>query len=292
MKPTTKLRELLALTGIITLPGAYDCIGARFIESEGFPAAYMTGAGTAASRTGRPDVGLITMSEMVDNARRMARAVDIPMIVDADTGYGNVLNVMRTVEEFEAAGVAAIQIEDQVFPKKCGHYEGKQVIPAAEMVQKIRMAVHTRRDKDLVVIARTDAIAVNGFDDAMARARAYDEAGADVLFIEAPRTLEQIKIIGSSFKKPLLFNMATSGKTPMLSTQEMEAYGFKIALFAGTGMYLFAHVMQNFLRDLQRTGSFEQHRDQMMPFTELWKIMGSADIERMEQAYGVSARRE
>lgn len=290
MRPTRRLRDLLAAPGILALPGGYDCIGARLIESAGFPALYMTGAGTAAARTGRPDVGLITMSEMVDNACRMAGSVSIPLIVDADTGYGNVLNVMRTVQEFERAGVAGIQIEDQVFPKRCGHYDGKQVIPADEMVQKIRMAVDTRRDDDLVIIARTDAIAVNGFEDALERGHAYAEAGADVLFIEAPRTLDQIRTIGRSFSKPQLFNMATSGKTPTLSNREMEDCGFKIALYAGTSMYLYAEAMREFLAGLSQGSSLEVFRDRLMPFADLWKIMGSEEIARLEARYGTTPR--
>jgi len=286
MRPTTILRELLAKPEILTLPGTYDCIGARLIQSEGFPALYMTGAGTAAARTGRPDVGLITMTEMVDNARRMAGAVTIPLVVDADTGYGNVLNVVRTVEEFERAGVAAIQLEDQVFPKRCGHYEGKQVVPAAEMVQKIKAAVDTRRDADLVIIARTDALAVNGFEDALERGHAYAEAGADVLFIEAPRTLQQIETIGKTFAKPLLFNMATSGKTPVLSAQQMQDYGFRIALYAGTPMYLYARLMQQFLRGLSQGASLDAYKNELMPFAELWKILGSEEIARLEATYG------
>ncbi|MGE4242869.1 isocitrate lyase/PEP mutase family protein [Ramlibacter sp.] len=283
-----RLRELLARPGILTLPGTYDCIGSRLIASEGFEAFYMTGAGTAAARTGRPDVGLITVSEMADNAARMAGCVDIPLITDADTGYGNVLNMMRTVELFERAGVAGIQIEDQVFPKKCGHYEGKQIVSADEMVQKIKVAVDTRRDADLVVIARTDAIAVTGFEDALERAHRYEEAGADVLFVEAPRTMEQLRTLGKSFGKPLLYNMAISGKTPFLSAPEMEALGFKIALFAGSPMYMYAHVTQELLRGLKQGANLESYKERMLPFADFWKLMGMDDIAKFEGKYGAS----
>ena len=286
-KMTTKLRQLLEKPEIIILPGAYDCIGAKLIESEGFPAVYMTGAGTAAARTGRPDVGLITMNEMVDNARRMAQSVNIPLISDCDTGYGNPVNIVRTVKEFEAAGVAAIQIEDQVWPKKCGHYEGKQVIPQDEMVQKIKAAVDTRQDKDFLIIARTDAIAVTGFEDAIKRGLAYEEAGADMLFIEATRTMEQIETVTRTFKKPLLYNMATSGKTPVIPAKEMERLGFKIALYAGTTIYLFARTMKEFIRTLKETGSWEAYRDQMMPFQEFWDMMGLQEIIALETKYKV-----
>lgn len=287
MKPTKILRERLAEPGIVLLPGAYDCIGAKIIESQGFPAVYMTGAGTAAARTGRPDVGLITQTEMLDNARRMASSIKVPLISDCDTGYGNPLNVMRTVAEFEAAGVAAIQIEDQEFPKKCGHYEGKEVVPTAEMVQKIKAAVDARQDDDFVIIARTDAIAVTGFEDALERGKAYEGAGADVLFIEAPRNHEQIESIGQTFRTPLLFNMATSGKTPLLTAKEMEEMGFKIALYAGSSIYLFHKTMKEYLNTLQETGSWESFRDRMTPFQEFWEMMGLSEIQALEEKYRV-----
>ena len=190
-------------------PGCYDPLGARLIEEAGFPAAYMTGFGTAAGRLGRPDVGLLTLSEMVDNARRIAEAVDIPVIADADTGYGNPLNVIRTVREYEAAGVAAIHLEDQVMPKKCGHMEGKELIAAGDMAAKVSAAVAARRSSDFLIIARTDACAVEGLSGALARAQQYRDAGADVLFVEAPQSTEEIRDIAKRFAGvPLLFNYA------------------------------------------------------------------------------------
>src|SRR5256714_11916196 len=196
MRTTTRLLELLAGPDLIVAPGAYDALSARLIAQAGFPAVYMTGFGTAASVLGQPDVGLLTMSEMVSRAAALAAVVgDRPLIADADTGYGNPINVRRTVREYERAGVAAIHIEDQVWPKKCGHMEGKQVIPVDEMVQKIRAAADARQDPDFVIIARTDANAVNGFEDALQRGKAYREAGADVLFIEAPRSLAELRTI-------------------------------------------------------------------------------------------------
>src|SRR5438105_10796446 len=193
MPVTTRLRELLAGPDMLVVPGAYDALSARLIAQAGFPAVYMTGFGTAASVLGQPDVGLLTMSEMVSRAAALAAVVgDRPLIADADTGYGNPINVRRTVREYERAGVAAIHIEDQVWPKKCGHMEGKQVIPVDEMVQKIRAAVDARQDPDFVIISRTDANAVYGLEDALRRGRAYREAGADVIFIEAPRSIEEV----------------------------------------------------------------------------------------------------
>src|SRR5579864_890337 len=193
MRVTTRLRDLLAGPDLVVAPGAYDALSARLIAQAGFSVAYMTGFGTAASVLGQPDVGLLTMSEMVSRAAAVAAVVgDLPLIADADTGYGNPVNVRRTIREYERAGVAGLHIEDQVWPKKCGHMEGKQVIPMDEMVQKVRAAVEARQDPDFVIIARTDANAVNGLEDALQRGKAYREAGADVLFVEAPRSLNEL----------------------------------------------------------------------------------------------------
>jgi 2,3-dimethylmalate lyase len=216
MRTTTRLRALLAGPDVLVAPGAYDALSARLIAQAGFQAVYMTGFGTAASVLGQPDVGLLTMSEMVSRASALAAVTgDLPLIADADTGYGNPVNVRRTIREYERAGVAGLHIEDQVWPKKCGHMEGKQVIPMEEMVQKVRAAVDARQDPDFVIIARTDANAVNGLEDALERGRAYREAGADVIFIEAPRSITELKAIKQGFPDvPLLFNWAESGKTP------------------------------------------------------------------------------
>src|SRR5438105_10474869 len=200
MPVTTRLRELLAGPDMLVVPGAYDALSARLIAQAGFPAVYMTGFGTAASVLGQPDVGLLTMSEMVSRAAAIAGVVgDLPLIADADTGYGNPINVRRTVREYERAGVAGLHIEDQVWPKKCGHMEGKQVIPMNEMVQKIRAAVDARQDPDFVIIARTDANAVNSLEDALRRGKAYHEAGADVIFIEASRSMAELRSIAAAF---------------------------------------------------------------------------------------------
>src|ERR687894_1384942 len=210
-----RLRELLSEPEPVLAPGAYDALSARLVEQTGFEAVYMTGFGTAASLLGRPDIGLLTFSEMVDNARRIAQAVEVPVIADADDGYGNPINVIRTVQEYENAGVAAIHIEDQVSPKKCGHLEGKQVIEASEMVEKVRAAVKARHSEDFVIIGRTDARAVEGMEEALERAHRYREAGVDVLFVEAPQSEEEIAAVAEAFPDmPLLFNWVESGKTP------------------------------------------------------------------------------
>jgi 2,3-dimethylmalate lyase len=202
-----RLRELLAGGEPVLAPGAYDALSARLVEQAGFEAVYMTGFGASASLLGRPDIGLLSFGEMVHSARRLAQAVEVPVIADADDGYGNPINVIRTVKEYEAAGVSAIHIEDQVSPKKCGHLEGKQVIEASEMVEKVRAAAEARSSEDFVIIGRTDARAVEGLDGALERARRYREAGADVLFVEAPQSEEEVTAVAEAFPDvPLLFN--------------------------------------------------------------------------------------
>src|SRR3954468_22351495 len=219
MTQAARFRELLRRDGMVVAPGAYDCITARLIERAGFDAVYMTGAGTAAT-LGYPDFGLVTMSEMVANAGRIAAAVDLPVVADADTGYGNELNAVRTVREYEARGVPGIHIEDQVFPKKCGHLDNKEVIARGDYIAKIRAAAEARRTKEFLVIARTDARAVIGFDEAIARANAALEAGAEMVFVEAPQTLEEIAQVPKRVKGPCLLNVVRHGKTPELDLRE------------------------------------------------------------------------
>ncbi|MGO4330607.1 oxaloacetate decarboxylase [Cupriavidus sp. 2TAF22] len=232
MTPAATLRQRLQAPGMIIAPGAYDAIGARLIEQAGFAACYMTGAGTSAAR-GFPDFGLLTMSEMVENAAVMARATGIPLIADADTGYGNELNVTRTVREYEARGVAAIHIEDQVAPKRCGHLDGKEVVSREAFVSKIRAAVQARRTPDFVVIARTDARAVLGLDEAVWRANAALEAGADMAFVEAAQTLEEVAAVPRLVRGPCLLNVVPGGRTPIFDLREAEAMGYKLAILPG-----------------------------------------------------------
>jgi 2-methylisocitrate lyase-like PEP mutase family enzyme len=232
MTQAARLRELLRRDGMVVAPGAYDCITARLVARAGFDAVYMTGAGTAAM-LGYPDFGLVTMSEMVDNARRLAAAVALPVVADADTGYGNELNVVRTVREYEAAGVAGIHIEDQGFPKKCGHLDDKEIVPREDWLAKIRAAARSRRDPDFLVIARTDARAVAGFDEAVARANAALEAGADMAFVEAPQTLEEVALVPRLVRGPCLLNVVRGGKTPLRDLAEAERMGYKLAIVPG-----------------------------------------------------------
>jgi carboxyvinyl-carboxyphosphonate phosphorylmutase len=290
MPVTRRLRELLAQPDLLVAPGAYDALSARLIAQAGFPAVYMTGFGTAASVLGQPDVGLLTMSEMVSRAAALAAVIgERPLIADADTGYGNPINVRRTVHEYERAGVAAIHIEDQVWPKKCGHMEGKQVIPLDEMVQKIRAAVDARRDPDFVVIARTDANAVYGLEDALRRGQAYREAGADVIFIEAPRSLEELRAIAQTFPDvPLLYNWAESGKTPLLSLEEIHALGFKLVIFPASLLFAATHTLLSLLEVLKQGQTPTVFAERMISFSQFTDQVGLPDIQSLERRYGVN----
>jgi 2-methylisocitrate lyase-like PEP mutase family enzyme len=229
MSKASELRALIKRGGMTIAPGAYDCITAKLIEHAGFEVVYMTGAGTAAAH-GFPDYGLLTMSEMVTNAGKIAGTVALPVIADADTGYGNELNVTRTVHEYARAGVAAIHIEDQVFPKKCGHLDNKEVIPADDFIAKIRAAADARGNSDFIIIARTDARAVIGFDEAIRRANAAMTAGADIAFVEAPQTMEEIAAVPKQVKGPCLLNVVRRGKTPVIELKDAEAMGYKLAI--------------------------------------------------------------
>lgn len=227
-----KFAGMLRAGEMIVAPGAYDCITARMVDQAGYTACYMTGAGVAAT-LGFPDYGLVSMSEMADNAGRMTNVLNIPLIADADTGYGNELNVVRTVREYEKRGVAAIQIEDQTFPKRCGHLDNKEVVPLEEFLPKIRAAVAARTNPGFTIIARTDARAVAGFDEAVKRANAVLDAGADVAFVEAPQTMDEVRAIPKLVKGPCLLNMVWKGKTPEVSIADARAFGFRIMIFPG-----------------------------------------------------------
>jgi 2-methylisocitrate lyase-like PEP mutase family enzyme len=254
MKATRRLRELLSHPDMIVAPGAYDGITARLVEQAGFAAAYMTGAGTSMAH-GFPDFGLLGMSEMVENAAMMARTVAIPLIADADTGYGNELNVTRTVREFEARGVAGIHIEDQTSPKRCGHLDGKEVISAPEFVAKIRAAVAARRDPDFLIIARTDSRAVSGFDEAITRANAALSAGADVAFVEAVQSPEELSLVPQRVNGPCLLNVVPGGKTPPIMLPEAQALGYRIAILPGLLLGAVMVAADQALRAVKETGA-------------------------------------
>ena len=252
MQATSQLRELLRKPDLVIAPGGFDGISARLIEQAGFPAVYMTGAGTSMSK-GYPDYGLLTMTEMVDNAAVMARSISIPLISDADTGYGNELNVTRTVREFEARGVAAIHIEDQVSPKRCGHLDGKEIVSRADFVAKISAAVAARRDPDFVLIARTDARAVAGLDEAVARANEALAAGADIAFVEAMQTMEEVAAVPRLVQGPCLLNVVPGGKTPIISMPDAQQLGYRMAIHPGLILRAVMQAADQALRTLKET---------------------------------------
>jgi 2,3-dimethylmalate lyase len=277
VETTQQLRKLLNGPEMLVAPFVYDCLQAKIAQSIGFQAVYMTGFGTAAAR-GFPDLGLLTMSEMVQNVRAITHAVKVPVICDADTGYGNPINVWRTVREYEEAGAAALHIEDQVWPKKCGFLAGKEVIPLAEMAPKVRAACDARRDRNFVIIARTDALAVNGWDDVVQRCHAYREAGADLIFVDGIRTLDDLKNYASKLANlPLLYNGA------LLPIAETGRYGFKLNIHTSSLMAAYVHFRDS-LRELKETGKLELPITGHL-FTELIELMGVPETEALSKKY-------
>ncbi len=278
MQAATQFRALLRGDAMIVAPGAYDALSALCIQQAGFGALYMTGSGTAAA-LGFPDIGLVTMSEMVENAARIARSVNIPLIADADTGYGNALNVTRTVREYESRNVAGIHIEDQVTPKRCGHLDGKEIVPRAEFVSKIRAAVQARRSPDFVIIARTDARAVLGFDEAIARASEALAAGADMAFIEAPQTLDEVARVPRLVQGPCLLNMVSGGKTPDVGLDDAQAMGYRMAILPGI---LFRNAI----------ATFDQVLSDLVAQRRMRSITGADNVTDGFRRFGLDAWRE
>ncbi len=274
MNRRRQLRQLVEQKAGLVVPGAYDAVSARLVERAGFPAVYMTGYGTSASRLGLPDLGFAGLAEMADHARNLAAAVGIPLIADADTGYGNALSVRRTVATYEAAGVAALHIEDQVAPKRCGHLAGHQVIPRGEFAGKIRAAVEARTDPDLLVIARTDAISAVGLDEALRRGEAAAKAGADVLFIEAPRDETQVERVAREFGTPLLYNYAPGGRSPLLPFARLRALGYAIILLPVDTLLVAAQAVAGFLREVRQRDDVRSLADRYLPFREFNDLIG------------------
>lgn len=270
----------------IVAPGAYDALSARVIEAAGYDCVYMTGFGTAASLLGRPDIGLVTGSEMVDNARRIVGAVGVPVIADADTGYGNPLNVIRTVTDYERAGVSGIHLEDQVMPKRCGHFTGKLVVPQDDMVAKIRAATTARTDPEFVLIARTDARAANGMDDALRRATAYLDAGADMLFVEAPQSEAEVERVAREFAGvPLIFNWVEGGRTPPVPLQRLGELGFRLILFPVGPMLAAVAAIRSYLGSIaDAAGSPHQVLDPQA-FQQFMDFIGMREIRSLEQQF-------
>jgi carboxyvinyl-carboxyphosphonate phosphorylmutase len=278
MRTTTKFRQLLKEPGIIQAPGAYDCLTAKLIQQAGFPAVYMTGAGTSVAQLGYPDLALASMTEMVQNAATITEILDVPLIADADTGYGGVLNVRRTVRQYERAGVAAIHIEDQESPKRCGHLDDKKVISTEDMVQKIRAAVDARTDDDFTIIVRTDSIAVTGWDDAMQRCDEYVKAGADALFVEALRTPEEVERAAKNLDIPLLFNFVESGKSPLLPASKLERLGFKIVIYPASALLSVTHIVGQVMAQLKETGTTAHLMDNMVSLEACFEAMGLSSM--------------
>jgi len=279
-----RLRERLKEDRILIAPGAHDVLTAKIIEKVGFEAVYMTGYGTSASMIGKPDVGLLTLTEMARRASNIVEAVNIPVIADADTGYGNAINVMRTVREYEKAGVACIQLEDQVAPKKCGHMLGREIISAEEMVGKIKAACDARRN-DTLIMARTDARTNYGIEAAIERGKLYEEAGADILFIESVESIEEMKMVTSSFNVLVLANMIEHGRTPLLSRDELEEIGYDIAIFCVSSTYVVAKAVMDLMIHLKETGRTSDYMDKMITFEEFNKLIGLPEIRELERKY-------
>jgi 2-methylisocitrate lyase-like PEP mutase family enzyme len=282
--PSTRLRLRLAQPAIIVAPGAHDALTARIIERAGFEAVYFTGAGFSYTHLGTPDLGLVSATETIARVAAITEATSLPVIADGDTGYGNWLNVQRTVRDFERAGAAAIQLEDQVLPKRCGHLAGKAVIPTDEAAGKIKAAVDARRG-DLVIIARTDARAVAGLEDALERAARYHEAGADVLFVEAPATHAELAAIPGRLGAPALANMVEGGATPPSTAAALEAMGYRIVIFPGAAVRVAARAIARLMADLKVRGTTEGMRAEMLAFGELNELLGLEALQRAEARY-------
>jgi 2-methylisocitrate lyase-like PEP mutase family enzyme len=284
MTPAARLRELLAGDDLVVAPGAYDCLTARTIEQAGFPAVYMTGAGTAAT-LGYPDYGLVTMTEMADNVGRIAGAVSLPVIADADTGYGNELNVVRTVREYTARGAAALHIEDQVSPKRCGHLDRKEVIPADDFVSKVRAAAEHRPDPDLVLIARTDAVAVLGLDEAVERVNRALAAGADMAFVEAPQTLEDVAAVPARVEGPCLLNVVAAGKTPAVGLRRAAGMGYRLAIVPVLLVNAVLAAADAALAELHATGEYPASLP-VLPVAEIFRRAGADGWDAVRGRYG------
>lgn len=280
-----RLRELLKTGGPGIVPGATDCFTAKLIEQAGFPAVYVTGGGAANTYLGMPDLGIVTLNELASQAERISDAVSVPVFADCDTGFGGVANVQRTVRAYERAGLAGLHIEDQVFPKRCGHFDGKAVVSTDEMLYRLHAALDARVDPDFLIIARTDSRAPEGLDAALARAQAYLEAGADAIFVEQPRSVEELKRVGDTFKGvPLVANMVERSKTPLLPADDLAKMGFNIILYANAALYLGAFAIQSGLKVLREKGTSESLLDRMMSFQERQALVKLAEFDAYERS--------
>lgn len=271
----------------MVVPASFDMVSGKVIEQAGFEAVYLSGYGHTASHLGLPDAGLISFAEMVERVHNLVRSVSIPVVADGDTGFGNVINVRRTVQEYEWAGAQAIQIEDQEIPKKCGHTPGKRLIDAKEMALKVEAAVNSRRSDNFLIIARTDAIAVTGIEDAIRRGRLYEEAGADIIFVESPTTLEELKRAGGSFKVPTMANMVEGGKTPLVTNRELQSLGFKLVAYPITLLLASITAMKRALIVLKEKGTTKDLTDEIISFKELDELIGFPEVRAWEARYSL-----
>lgn len=285
MKKTTLFKHLVDAPDILVMPGAHDALSARIIAQTGFKALAVGGYAVSAAHLGKPDVGLLTLTEMVDYFARIVDAADIPVLADGDTGHGNITNVIRTVKEIERTGAAAMFLEDQLFPKRCGHMEGKAVIPAEEMIAKIKAAVDARTDQDFVIMARTDALAPHGLDEAIDRANRYRQAGADMIFVEAPRTVADMRRITSEIAAPTMANNVEGGKTPLLPAKELEAIGYRLVAFPTAAIYAVSAALAGVMREIVEKGTSEGFRDHMMAFDAFNHFIGLPLIRETERKY-------
>lgn len=279
------LKERLQKSEILVAPGTPDALVAKIIEKNGFEAVYISGAGVSYTTLGLPDMGFITATEMIQKAAYIAEAVNIPVISDADTGYGNSINVIRTVKEFERAGVSAIQLEDQVMPKRCGHMAGKEIVSKEEMVGKIKAAVDTRIDSNFLIMARTDAIAISGIEEAIERGLAYQEAGADILFIEAPKNDEEMKKITTSFRVPVIANMVEGGKTPLMSAKELQEIGYDLVIFPNAATRVIAKAVSDLMQEIKAKGTTREYISEMFLFDKLNSLLDRQMVQEWEDKY-------
>lgn len=291
LRPATgrnrRLRALLAKSDLVVAPGAFDCITARLIETEGFPAVYVTGSGMSLSALGAPDVGLMSFTEVLDRVKRICDIVTIPVIADADTGYGGPLNIVRMVREFERAGVSAIQLEDQLWPKKCGHEPGRKITTPEEMAGRLRAALDARLDPDLVIIARTDARTTEGIERALDRASLYQAAGADVIFVESPESEKEMRLINERVSGPSLVNMVEGGRSPLLPVAKLRDIGYRVAIYPNSLTRILGRMGQRLLRELREHGSTAGMADSMMDHDELWSLFESDKWTETERRLGV-----
>lgn len=284
------LRSMLKSNKPLVIPGVYDAIGAKIAEKVGFDAMFQTGYGTSATLFGMPDYGFIGATETVDNARRICRAVKVPVIVDSDTGYGNALSVWKLVKELESAGASGIFLEDQRWPKRCGHMQGKEVVSQEEYTEKLGAAIDARESKDFIIVARTDARATEGLDAAIERGLQNKKTGADAVFVEAPRSIEEMKQIGKSIKAPLVANMIEGGATPISSAQELHKMGFKIILYPLSVLFANTFATMNILQELKKTGTTSKYKNKVVNFDQFNNLVELSKFRKMEKKYGFSKR--